>query len=201
MSNIPSANQKIQIEATDYRSPVSESLLQTMGGSINYSLDQVASNSSSISTVSGNLTSLTTQLNSSATCFKQEGVLVYPIQAIGNNNTHNPGDLIQTITIPLTATTTGYYLVYFAANRIDTTRSASSFQIDLTNEPDFGNQRLVDSSPTVGFNETFFLIPTASILTFINVKLYAGGLGLSTQNRWNFKVTAVRFNPADFIIP
>lgn len=42
MSNIPSANQKIQVEATQYLKPTSESLLQTMGGSINYTIDAIA---------------------------------------------------------------------------------------------------------------------------------------------------------------
>lgn len=51
MSNIPSANQKIQIEATQYRAPVSESLAQTMGGSINYALDTVAANAANIATI------------------------------------------------------------------------------------------------------------------------------------------------------
>ena len=51
MSNIPSSNQKIQIEATQYRAPVSESLAQTMGGSINYALDTVTTNSANIATI------------------------------------------------------------------------------------------------------------------------------------------------------
>lgn len=59
MSDIPSANQKIQVEATQYLRPTSESLMQSMGGSINYSLDQVAANASSISTI-GSKTPITT---------------------------------------------------------------------------------------------------------------------------------------------
>jgi len=51
VSNIPSSNQKIQIEATQYRAPVSESLAQTMGGSINYALDTVTTNSANIATI------------------------------------------------------------------------------------------------------------------------------------------------------
>lgn len=40
MSDIPSAANKVQIEATLDRKPVSQDLLQIMGGSINYLLDQ-----------------------------------------------------------------------------------------------------------------------------------------------------------------
>lgn len=43
MSDIPSAANKVQIEATLDRKPVSQDLLQIMGGSINYLLDQFAS--------------------------------------------------------------------------------------------------------------------------------------------------------------
>lgn len=42
MSDIPSAANKVQIEATLDRKPVSQDLLQIMGGSINYLLDQFA---------------------------------------------------------------------------------------------------------------------------------------------------------------
>lgn len=40
MSDIVSSPKKIQVEESDERAPVSESLLQKMGGSINYILDQ-----------------------------------------------------------------------------------------------------------------------------------------------------------------
>ncbi len=42
MSNIPSVSQKVQIEATQTRQAVSEALMQTMGGSINWLIDQAA---------------------------------------------------------------------------------------------------------------------------------------------------------------
>lgn len=54
MSNIPSANNKIQLEATQYLKPTSESLFQTIGGSVNYALDQVAVNAAAISTETSN---------------------------------------------------------------------------------------------------------------------------------------------------
>ncbi len=41
MSDIPSVNTKIQIEATQSREAVSESLLQTIGASVNYCLDNI----------------------------------------------------------------------------------------------------------------------------------------------------------------
>ena len=40
MSNIPSSEQKIQIEGAQLRAPVSESLVQTIGGSLNYLIDK-----------------------------------------------------------------------------------------------------------------------------------------------------------------
>lgn len=49
MADLPSTNSKIQIEETTYRAPVSETLTQRMGGSINYALDQVAANATAIS--------------------------------------------------------------------------------------------------------------------------------------------------------
>lgn len=39
MSNLPSVKQKVQVESARTRSPVSESLIQTMGDSINFLID------------------------------------------------------------------------------------------------------------------------------------------------------------------
>lgn len=44
MTNIVSSNQKIQTEETDYRSALSEALMQKIGGSVNYCIDQIAAN-------------------------------------------------------------------------------------------------------------------------------------------------------------
>lgn len=42
MTDLPTSTQPIQAEATEFRGPVSESLLQGMGGDINYCLQKVA---------------------------------------------------------------------------------------------------------------------------------------------------------------
>src|SRR3990172_2476061 len=51
MSDIPSNGQYIQIEGTRLRSPTSESLFQSIGGTVNYLLDEDASRISDIAAV------------------------------------------------------------------------------------------------------------------------------------------------------
>jgi len=63
MSDIPSANQKIQIEPTQYRSPTSESLFQTIGGSVNYALDGVATNAADIVTINSDIAALDSRMD------------------------------------------------------------------------------------------------------------------------------------------
>ena len=203
MSDIPSANQKIQIEPTQYRSPTSESLFQTIGGSVNYALDQVAVNASSISSVNGTLSSLTTQLNSSAQCLKQEGFQTIPETTIGNNGVYSSGALIDTNTETLTGSSTGLLLIYFAAERIDTTRDPSYFTIKVLNDPYYSSQLLVEQSPTIGFNQTFFLVQTGSSPYQIELSLYSGrsGVGTGQANRWKYIFKALRFDPTSYIIP
>lgn len=48
MSDIPSSAQYVQIEGAELRAPVSESLVQTIGGSTNYLLDQNTTNTAAI---------------------------------------------------------------------------------------------------------------------------------------------------------
>lgn len=55
MTNIPSAGNYIQIEGARTRSPVSENLVQTMGGTTNYLLDQNTARISDIATINGRL--------------------------------------------------------------------------------------------------------------------------------------------------
>lgn len=58
MSDIPSVNSKIQLESTQFRAPTSESLMQTMGGSINYALDTTATQAGQISTINGQISTI-----------------------------------------------------------------------------------------------------------------------------------------------
>ena len=203
MSNIPSANQKIQVEPTQYRAPVSESVLQTIGGSVNYSLDQVAAYAASISSVSGSLTALTTQLNSSAEAFKQTALYDSGVPQIGDNSVHADGALIERDTLTIAAAAGEWWWFYFAADRVDTTRSASYFLITLANEPDFGTTILYSGEQTVGFAIPLFLPPATGNFT-VYVDLYAAPTALvppSTRNRWNYRLQGRRFDPTRFIIP
>lgn len=58
MSDIPSTNAKVQLESTQFRAPTSESLMQTMGGSINYALDTTATQAGQISTINGQISTI-----------------------------------------------------------------------------------------------------------------------------------------------
>lgn len=58
MSNIVSVKQKIQVEGTVLRSPVSESLEQTIGGSINYLIDTTDNHETRITTAEANIAAL-----------------------------------------------------------------------------------------------------------------------------------------------
>lgn len=51
MTDIPSNEQYIQLEGAQFRSPTGENLFQTIGGSVNWLLDQVISLNSSITSV------------------------------------------------------------------------------------------------------------------------------------------------------
>lgn len=205
MSDIPSANQKIQIEATQYRGPVSESLLQTVGGSVNYALDQVASNASSIASVSGSLSTLTTELNSSSECFKQTASYDNQDTSFGSNSSFADGQLIERNTLSLSAASGEWWWLYFACDLIDTTRQPSIIKITFANEPDFGTTLLFDANRegyTVGFAKPFFLPPGTGTFT-VYVDLYAATSipGTGTRNRWKYRIQGKRFDPTRFIIP
>lgn len=58
MSNISPSSSKIQTESVAYQAPVSESSLTAIGAAVNYCLDGVASNSSSISSLTSSLNNL-----------------------------------------------------------------------------------------------------------------------------------------------
>lgn len=196
MSDIPSANQKIQIEPTQYRAPVSESLAQTMGGSINYALDQVSSIGSSLS-------SLTTQLNSSAEAMKQTATYNTTILQIGNNNPYSDGTLIDRDTLTIPAASGEWWSLYFACNRVDTTRSASFIKITLANEPDFASTILLDSAGLQGSASPLILPPGTGNYT-VYVDLYAAATASpspTTRNRWDYRIQGFRFDPTRFIIP
>jgi len=204
MSNIPSANQKIQVEPTQYRAPVSESLLQTIGGSVNYSLDEVAANAASISSVSGSLTALTTQLNSSAEAFKQTGTFDSGIPQLGDNSVHAQNVLIERNTLTLTAAAGEWWWLYFSCDRVDTTRGDSYIKITFANEPDFGTTILFDMLPEsyVGLARPFFLPPgTGSYTVYVDLYTPPTPVSTATRNRWNYRVQGRRFDPTRFIIP
>ena len=200
MSDLPSTNAKIQTEETTYRSPVSETLLQRVGSSINYALDGVASNASSISSVSGTVSALTTELNSSAQCWKSEAYGSASVVTIGNNSVYTAGQLIDSDTINIQGSATGWVFVYFAAQRHETNRGTSAISITLLNEPAFGSQVLDNACPEIGFNRNFLLIPAATTYQ-IKIDLYAVGGATSNRNRWDYYYQTVRVNPSDYIIP
>ena len=51
MTDQPSVKQKMQTEALDFRSPLSEALMKTMGGSMNYILDKDDAQDASIASI------------------------------------------------------------------------------------------------------------------------------------------------------
>lgn len=61
MANIPSSAQYIQIESTRLRSPTSESLFQTMGGTENYLLDQDTATQAALTAQQAEIVALQTQ--------------------------------------------------------------------------------------------------------------------------------------------
>lgn len=63
MSDIPSSAVRIQTEQAQFRSAVSESLMQGVGASVNYLLDYKISNDSSISTINGQISSINSTIS------------------------------------------------------------------------------------------------------------------------------------------
>ena len=70
MSNIPSSAQYIQIEGAQTRSPDSESLIQTIGGTENYLLDQNTANTAAHAALSASIAAIAADVASRPKVYK-----------------------------------------------------------------------------------------------------------------------------------
>jgi len=195
MSDIPSANQKIQIEPTQYRAPVSESLAQTMGGSINYALDQVAANASAISTE-------TTNRINADNAIKAQSVV--RTRSAGSSTTINfnasggylDGTLIQTqsFTIPTTGGSNDWLLLQIRAEASNTAspRQPSYLRYRIGADGDYGTQELTVMDSSAG--EHFGTVLRTSIYSdpiTITIAQFAGDTAtVSPTTRWTWEVKA-----------
>lgn len=195
MSDIPSANQKIQIEPTQYRAPVSESLAQTMGGSINYALDQVAANASAISTETTNRINEDNAIKAQSVVRNRSG---------GSSSTINfssaglflDGALIQSqsFTIPTTGGSNDWLFLQIRAEASNTTapRQPSFLRYRIASDGDYGTQELtvMDSSAGEHFGTVVRTNAYSDPIT-ISIDQFASatGVGPATQ-RWTWQVKA-----------
>jgi len=212
MSNIPSANSKIQIEATQYLKPTSESLMQTMGGSINYALDQVAANASAISAETSARISADSTINGK-TVFRPSatgGSGAFIDTSFGSTSSFiTPGDIIDeetySLSIPTSIDPSGLVVLAFKCQRLETSYLESGIYVDFVNDPNYGTQRLFPQILNVGtylsggFTEPghitsggnmSIIMPRdwwASPTSTIRVRLRALGASIGRFNRWEYR--------------
>lgn len=111
MSDIPSAANKIQIESTQQRAAVSEFTMQTIGGSVNYSLDQIAAILTKSFLQVGTVAQLNLSGSTPFTYTVPTGGLFVAIVLINTNFSHSFGAGLQTET---GVDSTNTYFLYIA---------------------------------------------------------------------------------------
>jgi hypothetical protein len=186
MADIPSTNSKIQVEETTYRAPVSETLTQRMGGSINYALDQVGTTSSGLAAETAARIAADNTINGKLVVRSSSaGGTVFNL---GNNSSYGDGALIEEQSISPTHadTTNTWMLLQIRADATTTAgRQASYIQIDLLSDDDFGTQRLTTFTLVGGehFGTVINLGNYSNPLT-IRLRLYASVAVVGVSQRW-----------------
>jgi hypothetical protein len=196
MSNIPSANQKIQVEPTQYRAPVSESLLQTIGGSVNYALDTVATNTSAIGAETAARIAADNTINGKSTfrlTLNTSGGIDFD-----SNFVFSPGALMeeQFFNISHADTAETWMLVQIRAHAFNTAgRQESSVQMQLVSDDSYGTQNVHTFTDVSGehFGTTICLLNYSNPLQ-IKFRQFAGGLSTSQKWSWEIRMRFCIFN-------
>jgi hypothetical protein len=195
MSDIPSANQKIQIEPTQYRAPVSESLAQTMGGSINYALDQVAANASAISTETTNRINADNAIKAQTTVRRRSAGSSSTI-SFSSSGVFLDGALIQTqsFTIPTTGGSNDWLMIQIRGEASNTTapRQASYLDFRIATDGDYGTQDLTFMTSDRGQHfGTVVRTNAYSDPITITIRQFASSTAFSpATQRWTWEVKA-----------
>lgn len=177
MSNIPSANNKIQLESTQYRAPVSENLVQTMGGSINYALDGIATNATSISNVASDLADTNSTL-ATKTCVRSRSTATNGGVTLGDDNFHTGGAVIDSYTFTVSGSATDEIaMVYLGWDYLETSRYSSSVQVRISNNSQIAlqylNNRMFESDTDITTSVMLPLTWFTDRDATIEVRLYA----------------------------
>jgi hypothetical protein len=189
MADIPSTNSKIQIEETTYRAPVSETLTQRMGGSINYALDQVSTTSGALAAETAARIAADNTINNKVVV--RQTSTGFGNYSFGNNSIYADGALIdeENFVINYTSNANNWMLLQIQADPSNTgaPRTGSYLQIDLLSDLNFGTQRAYTFTLAEGENFGTILYPTAfSNPLTIRLRCYAGGSFSGSGQRWTW---------------
>jgi hypothetical protein len=196
MADIPSTNSKIQIEETTYRAPVSETLTQRMGGSINYALDQIVTTSGALAaetaariaadnTINGKLVARQVSSNAGTSNFD-------------SSSTFNDLELMETQSFSVSYTGNNKYLLIMFNSEIYNTggsRDPSYIDIDLIGHNSFGTQSLYQFSGINGTGGQCFgtVIALQSMTNPLQIRLrqFASSAGNPVgfkKQRWSWNI-------------
>jgi len=195
MSDIISANQKIQVEATQYRGPVSESLLQTVGGSINYSLDQVAVNAAAISTETTNRINADNAIKAQSVVRNRSSGSSSTI-SFSSAGVFYDGATIQTqtFTMPTTGGSADWLLLQIRAEASNTTapRQPSYLRYRISTDVDYGTQELTSMISSAGehFGTVIRTTTYSDPITITIAQIASASPVVAPTTRWTWEVKA-----------
>jgi hypothetical protein len=201
MANIPSTNSKIQIEETTFRAPVSETLTQRMGGSINYALDQVGSTSSALAAETAARIAADNTINGKSTfrlTLNTSGGI-----DLDSASVFNPNDLMeeQSFNIAHADTAETWMLVQVRAHAFNTAgRQQSIVQMQFVSDDSYGTQNVYTFTDSTGehFGTTVCLLNYSNPLQ-IKFRQFAGGLSVSQKWSWEIRLRLCIFNNSTLI--
>jgi hypothetical protein len=189
MADIPSLNSKIQVEETTYRAPVSETLTQRMGGSINYALDQVSSTSGALaaetaariaadSTINGKL--VVRSVNESGTTMTFNSGSIYADGALIAEDTF-------AFSNPNTASTWILLDISADASNVIAPRLPSYLEVALLSHDSYGSQTLTTFTSVGGqqFGTVVWGLNYGSTIT-VRVRQYASASIPGSGTRWTW---------------
>lgn len=206
MANIPSTNSKIQIEETTFRAPVSETLTQRMGGSINYALDQVASNTSGLAAETAARIAADNAIKAQTVVRRVQ--LGNATLAFNSDALAGEGELMETQTINLVpvAGADNWLLLQIRAETSSTSGRAPSYvDVDFQNDVSFGNQTLFDFTEIGGSHfGTVLKVDDYTSPLVVRFRQFAGtGGGTFGAQRWKwvFSLKFITVNSSALVGP
>jgi len=189
MADLPSTNSKIQIEETTYRAPVSETLTQRIGSSINYALDQVGTNSAGLAAETAARIAADNTINGKLVA--RQSATGGTVMAFASNSVYADGTLIaeDSISIPTFSGIDEWIFLQIRADASNTTspRLASYLDIDFLSDDDFGTQRAYRFTLSGGehFGTVVRVLNYSNPLT-VRVRQYASASIPGTGTRWTW---------------